>query len=120
MLLCVWTDRQWKDVQHDRAGTLCAIQTHACSSTCPGTNLRNLQNDAKSEAKGLILRCVESLFSSIKDLQRGGRKVTVHISFIEIYQEHVRDLGKAVTRLQEAGQPSLWCNYYSPHWTVSA
>lgn len=64
-----------------------------------------LQIDNKADSKGLIPQCVEGLFSSIKELEGNGSKILVFISFIEIYQEHVRDLGKAVTRLQETGVP---------------
>lgn len=36
-------------------------------------------------------------------MEGNGSKISVFISFIEIYQEQVRDLGKAVSRLHETG-----------------
>ena len=40
-------------------------------------------------------------------MEGNGSKISVFISFIEIYQEHVRDLGKAVSRLHETGVHTL-------------
>lgn len=43
------------------------------------------------------------MFKAIKAMKDGGTTITTHVSFIEIYQESVRDLGKAVAHLQQKG-----------------
>lgn len=43
------------------------------------------------------------MFKAIETMAKGGNTVTTHVSFIEIYQENVRDLGKAASRLQDKG-----------------
>jgi hypothetical protein len=49
-------------------------------------------------------------------MKSSGAEISTFISFLEIYQEHVRDLGKAVSRLQDTGVSSmcrstLWESY---------
>jgi hypothetical protein len=43
----------------------------------------------------------------VNDMKSSGVNISVFISFLEIYQERVRDLGKAVSRLQETGVSAL-------------
>eukprot|EP00892_Ulva_mutabilis_P012301 jgi/Ulvmu1/9443/UM052_0007.1 len=63
------------------------------------------QDDVRGNHLGLAPRCLEGMFKAIKSMERGGHSVRTRVSFIEIYQENVRDLGNAVSRLSDKGRP---------------
>ena len=49
----------------------------------------------RGEERGMIIRCVEQVFEVMKEKERGGSEVGMVVSFLEIYCDQIRDLGKS-------------------------
>ncbi|XP_060516849.1 protein claret segregational isoform X2 [Cylas formicarius] len=51
-----------------------------------------MQGGDSAHSRGVIPRSIDLIFESIEVLKRSGWKYTVHASFLEIYNEQIRDL----------------------------
>jgi len=49
----------------------------------------------RGEERGMIIRCVEQVFTAMKEKERSGSEVGMVVSFLEIYCDQIRDLGKS-------------------------
>lgn len=94
--------------QRECASGADSIQTCDHTAKCINTWCAS-QDGSKGDRLGLAPRCIEAMFKAIKSLSGGGGTVTTHVSFIEIYQENVRDLGKAVSQILQKGVLMTCC-----------
>ena len=65
----------------------------AYGQTGSGKTYSMFGEDAGADTQGLIPRAVSDVFSRLMDLQR-TRETAVVVSFLEIYCDQIRDLGK--------------------------
>ncbi|CAJ1334187.1 unnamed protein product [Effrenium voratum] len=69
---------------------------HSClfayGQTGSGKTYTVLGNDSSPEQRGLLPRIVQEIFENISELKSPSNEVTVTISYLEIYNEQIRDL----------------------------
>ncbi|CAJ1400036.1 unnamed protein product [Effrenium voratum] len=69
---------------------------HSClfayGQTGSGKTYTVLGNDSSPEQRGLLPRIVQEIFENIAELKSPSNEVTVTISYLEIYNEQIRDL----------------------------
>jgi hypothetical protein len=62
------------------------------------------QGGPKGKARGLIPRCAEALFQGVNDIKRASQAtLAVYISCLEMYLDHIRDIGRVAAAMQGPG-----------------
>ena len=95
-----WADIQQKELYESTCSPHVEHVMNGYNSCCfaygqTGSGKTYTMFGEENDQRGLIPRCVEDIFKSMKHKQSAGSDCKMVVSFLEVYCDQIRDLGKA-------------------------